>query len=212
MNRIAVVLFFLLIFTNCKEKTKEIKILTEFQNSQVSFDFFCNREESTSLMYYENDMELEEYLPVFKCKANEEIYQFLVQNVTLDNGVWLTLSELSCINDNCVVKEKPRERLLGAPNGELRFRVINKDVIKLVYSNIRQLGYQDGDDAIHYSKAKDFLDVKRNIYIFKRRPELNNCPISKIVVDTVGKKGVSCSEEIPEVNESPAGEEPTNQQ
>ncbi|TGL87872.1 hypothetical protein EHQ68_00485 [Leptospira congkakensis] len=210
MNKWVLVLCIFFLFANCKAKKKEFTIKSEFKNSKISFDFFCSPSESRDLMYYEVNMEKNEYLPVFRCEAYESIYQLLIQNVTLDNGVWLTLAELSCINDRCVVKEKPSEHLMGEPDGELKFQVINKDVVKLISSNVRQLGYQDSDVGIPYKKAEDFFDLKRNIYIFKRPSELKNCPMSRILVDTIGDKGVSCGEPAPEINESPADEEPTS--
>ncbi len=212
MNKLILVLSILFLFANCKEKTKEITIKSEFINSKIDFDFFCNPLENTDLMYYEINMKMKEYLPVITCESKNDHFRILIQNVTLDNGVWLTLSELSCVGDNCIAKEKQREHSMGEPDGELRFQVINKDVIKLIRSNVRQLGYQDNDVGIHYNKAEDFLDVKRNIFLFRFRPILKNCPFEQIQIDTVGDKGVSCGEPAPEINESPADEEPSSNQ
>ncbi|TGK87456.1 hypothetical protein EHQ24_02695 [Leptospira noumeaensis] len=210
MNKWIFVSCILFLFINCKEKAKEFIIKSEFKNSKIDFDFFCKSSESTDLMYYEITMKTGEYLPVLKCDDKYGNFRILVQNVTLDNSVWLTLAELSCINDLCIIKEKPGERLMGEPDGELKFQVINKDVVKLISSNVRQLGYQDSDVGIPYKKAEDFFDLKRNIYIFKRPSELRNCPMSRIIVDTIGDKGVSCGEPAPEINESPSDKEPTN--
>lgn len=203
MQNLILFLCLIFIFASCKEKAKETTITSEFINSKISFDFFCNYGKSTNLMYYEKNLIQEDYLPVLTCDDKYGNFRILVQNATLDNGVWLTLSELSCINDVCLIKEKSSDHLMGEPDGELKFQVINKDVIKLVSSNVRQIGYQDSEEGIPYKKAKDFLDVNRNIYFFRRRPELDYCPMSRIIVDTVGDKGVSCSEEIPEASDIP---------
>lgn len=208
MNKWVLVLCIMFLFANCKEKAKEFTINSEFRNSKINFEFFCKSSESIDLMYYEVKMKLNEYSPVLTCDDRYGNFRILVQNVTLDNGVWLTLAELSCINDHCVAKEKPSEHLMGEPDGELRFQVINKDVVKLISSNVRQLGYQDSDEGIPYKKAKDFLDVKRNIFLFRVRPILKNCPLEQIQIDTIGDKGVSCGEPTPENKEVPVDVEP----
>lgn len=203
MKNITIILTVFLCLFGCKDKKKEIEIKTDFQNSKIGFDFFCNPNVSTELMYYEKNMDKESYRSIITCDNRYGSFRLLIESMEIDEGVWLTLSELSCINNECIAKEKPSEHLMGEPDGELRFRVINKEVIKLVGSNIRHLGYQDSDIAIPYSKAKDFFNLKKDIYIFKRRSDLRSCPMSRIIVDTEGENGVSCGEEIPETIDKP---------
>ncbi|MDF3820626.1 hypothetical protein P3G55_11980 [Leptospira sp. 96542] len=204
MKKTIVILPLIALFVGtCKPKTKEIEIKTEFRNSKIGFDFFCNPEENTNLNYYENNREMTEYLTVFECKLNKEFqdYNLLIYSMPDHyNGIWLTLSEVTCINNDCVLKQKPKKdnSIDEDPDGELRFKVINKDVIKLVYSNVRQTTFQEIDDVIPYHKAKDYIDVKRGVYVFRDRPWLKDCPVERTKVDTVGDLGVYCGEETAE--------------
>jgi hypothetical protein len=215
--KLYILLTILCLLTYCKDKEKEEskdpRIKVTFKNTAISLDFFCDPNKETNLEYFEEREPLTEYYTIIKCKLKYNdldkyyYYHLLVYTPDKSNNEWIKLSEISCLDSVCTISEEPREHVGGEPDAKLVFKVINKDVIKLISSNMRQTGFPDAEGLlIPYAKAQGYFDKSKEIYFFNLRNKNLECGIERINVDISGTTGVTC---LPEA--SPKEENSTSE-
>jgi hypothetical protein len=205
-------------FAFCKDKTEsnEPKVKVTFKNTIIGLDFFCNPNKETDLVYFEKGEPLDEFITTIKCGVKYDdiskyhYYSMRINTPDRSNNIKIEISEISCVDNICTISEAARERVDNAPNGKLIVKIINKDVVKLIASNVRQTGFPDAEGLlIPYTKAQGFFDPSKEIYFFKLRNKNVECGIDRINVDISGTTGVTCLQEAPpkEQNLSPANTE-----
>lgn len=162
-----------LFFSSASFLAEPLQLRSPFEDPNFGFHFFCDPNRVETPVYIKGDRSGDSTII---CKRSLDIfsngkgYNLIIYSDTHQNAINILLGEIQCKKDICVLTEKERNRKhdFFDPYVRMVFRILDKDQLFLLSSNLRQTGHPENDNyCLPYEMSEDFFNEFEE-YVFIR--------------------------------------------